>query len=139
ARTDRADREHRIDEDHVGTQLARERVDVARERRRRQQERLLRAHDAVRLLGVEGRVTVVRRRQHGRVRGRQPPPQLAQVRLDAAELGREVVRDEQRGQGVERGVATRQTSLPSSTRERPARTERSTATRRSSYVSRYGE
>ena len=39
---------------------------------------------------------VVRRREHRRLVGRKPAPQLVEVRLDAAELGREVVGDEQR-------------------------------------------
>ena len=38
-----------------------------------------------------------RRREHRRLAGRQPPPQLVEVRLDATELGREVVGDQQRG------------------------------------------
>ena len=51
--------------------------------------------DPERLGGVE--VAGVRRgrREHGDPLGRQPPPQLPQVRLDAADLGREVVGDEE--------------------------------------------
>ena len=41
ARPERAERQPRVEEDHVGRDLARERVDLARQRRRRQQHRLL--------------------------------------------------------------------------------------------------
>ena len=37
----------------------------------------------------------VRAREHGEAIGRQPPPPLPQQRLDPADLGREVVRDEE--------------------------------------------
>ena len=41
----------------------------------------------------------VRRREHRRLVRREPTPQLVEVRLDAADLGREVVGDEQRRHG----------------------------------------
>ena len=46
--------------------------------------------------GVELRRARVRRREHVRRRRWEPPPQLVEVRLDPADLGREVVRHEQR-------------------------------------------
>ena len=60
-----------------------------------QQHALAVALDAERLLGVPRRGVGVRRGEHGDVVGRQPPPQLPEVRLDPADLRREVVRDEQ--------------------------------------------
>ena len=52
---------------------------------------------------------VVRRGEHDELVGRQPPPQLPQVRLDAADLGREVVGDEQVPHDRRRGAARRAT------------------------------
>ena len=94
-RADQPEREHRIDEDHVGPYLAGQRVGPARHRARRPQHGALHALDAEGEAGVELRRVRVRCGEHRRLLGRQPLPELRQVRLDPADLGREVVGDEE--------------------------------------------
>ena len=97
ARAEVPERQPRVEEDHVGLDLARQRVDAPRQRRGREELPLRRAHDAERLLRVPCRVTGVAGREHGGVLHREAPPQLVEVRLDAPDLRREVVGDEERG------------------------------------------
>ena len=75
------------------------RVDAAHQRRRREQHRLARPHDAERLRGVERGGAGLRRGEHRRFLRREPAPQLVEIRLDPTDLRREVVRREQRGHG----------------------------------------
>ena len=98
ARSDEPEREHRIDEHDVGADLTRERAGALRHRARRQQHARLHPFDAEVERGVERGRAGMRRGEHGRLPRRQSLPQLREVRLDAADLGREVVGDEQRGQ-----------------------------------------
>ena len=73
-------------------------VDARRNGAHREQHLLVSALDAERLGGVEGGVARVGGREDRKAIGRQPAPQLPQVGLDAAQLGREVVGDENVGQ-----------------------------------------
>src|SRR5256886_6548341 len=61
--------------------------------------------DAERLRRVPVRRGRVRRREHVRLLGREAPPELIEVRLDAAHLRREVVRDEKRRHRAARAYA----------------------------------
>ena len=90
-----AERQGRVEDDELGADLVGERVDLATQDGVRQQHRLLAAHDPEGLLGIPGGGAVVRRGEDGDLVGGQPAPQLPQVGLDAAELRREVVGDEQ--------------------------------------------
>ena len=106
-RTDQAERHRRVEHDQVGTEVAGEVVDLAHHPRVRQQKRFTGALDAERLVGVERRGIGVRARQHREPVARKAPPPLPEQRLDAADLGREVVRDEQVlhvGEGGQAGV-----------------------------------
>ena len=94
-RSDEPEGKPGIEEDDVGTDLARERVDPSCQRPRREQPRLASALDAERLAGVPLGRTLVRRGEHRGLGRRQTPPQLVEHRLDPADLGREVVRDEE--------------------------------------------
>ena len=90
------ERQHRVEEDHVGTHLAR----AARRRRAsappsEAAPSAARARRGTPAAASHGRRAGVRGREHGRLPGREPPPQLVEVRLDAAVLGREVVGDQQ--------------------------------------------
>ena len=98
AGSDEPEREHRVEEDHISGHLACERVGAPRDRGCRQQHPAAHALDAeVEPVVQRGRV-VMGSGENGRLPGRQALPELRQVRLDAADLGREVVRDEKRGQ-----------------------------------------
>ncbi len=111
--SDQTQRQHRIEEDHVDFPLARHGVDATGEARRRQQHPLAHSLDAEALCRVPVRRARIRRRQHVRLLGREAPPQLVQVRLDAAHLGWEVVRDKERRHRAARAYAgTRPAAAP---------------------------
>ena len=100
AGTELPERQPRIEEDHPGPHLPRDRVDAARERRSGEELRLAGANHTERSVRVPTLVArVVGREDRGLPRW-QPPPQLVQIRLDPADLRWEVVRDEQRAQGT---------------------------------------
>jgi hypothetical protein len=84
AASDQTERQHRIEEDHVGLPLARHGVDATGEAGRRQQYPPAHALDAEGLRRVPVRRARVRRREHVRLLGREASPELIQVRLDAA-------------------------------------------------------
>ena len=91
-----------------------------------------RAHDPERLRASHSRRAFVRCREHRRLARRQPPPQLVQVRLDATDLRRKVVRDQQarhrRGCYEAAGAQAGRARAPR--RPRRSRTRRDCPTRR---------
>jgi hypothetical protein len=94
-RSDHAQRHRRVEHHQVGADLLRQRVDPLDHPRVRQQDRLAGAFDVERLCGVELGGALVGAGEHGEGVGWQPTPPLPQQRLDAADLGREVVGDEE--------------------------------------------
>ncbi len=81
----------------------------------------------------------MRRREHGDVLGRKPPPQLPEVRLDPTVLRREVVRDEQvpHSSACTSGLASLATSARRSRRPRRSAAQHACARRSSSSWPRY--
>ena len=94
-RADQAERDGGVDDDEAGADLGGEPVDASGHERVWQQNRFGDSLDPERLLGVELGRAVVRAGQHSELIGRQPAPPLPQQRLDATDLGWEVVRDEE--------------------------------------------
>ena len=90
-----ADREGRVQDHELGADLVGQRVDAAGEEGLREQHRVPAAHHPEGLVGVELGGPVVGRGEDGERLCGQPPPQLPEVGLDPAELGREVVGDEE--------------------------------------------
>ncbi len=91
----RPERERRVEHDEVGADAGGHLVDAGHHPRVRQQRRLAHPLDVERLGAIELLGPGVRTGQHGARLRRQPSPPLPQQRLDAADLRREVVRDQQ--------------------------------------------
>jgi hypothetical protein len=101
-----ADGKGRVEQDQLGADVVGQGVDAPAEAGPGQEELLGRPVDPVGLLGVPLGGTGPRGGEDGDVLGREPAPQLPEVRLDPAELGREVVGDEQvAGHGARRWAA----------------------------------
>ena len=100
ARPDVTERQHGVEEQHLRTNRTRVRVHGVAQSARRHEEPIASPHDRERLRGVELGRARIPRGEHVRRLGREPSPQLVEVRLDAAHLGWEVVSDEQRRHGI---------------------------------------
>ena len=94
-RPDESERHRRVEHDEVGADVGGQRVDPRHHRWVREQHRLTHPLHPERLGGVELGRPGVRAGEHGERVRRQAPPPLPQQRLDAADLRREVVRDEE--------------------------------------------
>ena len=90
-----AERQCRIEQHEVGTDLVGETIDAPHQRVGRQQPAGAVALDPDGLAAIELCGSRMRGGEDRGRLGRQSPPQLPEVRLDATELGREVVGDEQ--------------------------------------------
>jgi hypothetical protein len=101
-RPDETERDGGVEDHEVGAEVLRQVVDLLDHPRMREQYRLACAFDAVGLAGVEFGRARVRAGEHGERLGRQPTPPFPEQRLDAADLGWEVVGDQQ----VLHGAAT---------------------------------
>jgi hypothetical protein len=101
-RADQSERHGRVEDHEVGPDILGQVVDLLDHPRMREQHWLTRALDAVGLAGIEFGRARVRAGEHGERFGRQATPPFPQQRLDAADLGREVVGDQQ----VLHGAAT---------------------------------
>jgi hypothetical protein len=92
-RPDETERDGRIQDHQSGTDVGGEVADPAGKDGVGEQNRLPRALDAKGLAAVEALGVGIRTGQDGDVFGGQAAPQLPEVRLYAADLGREVVGD----------------------------------------------
>ena len=94
-RANKANRKRRVEHHKIGADLAGHVVNASHHERVRQEHRLAHTIDAKRLLRVEGRGVFVGGGEHCKGIGRKPPPPLPQQRLNATDLGWEVVGDQQ--------------------------------------------
>ena len=95
AQADEPYRQRGIEHDDLRTDFVRQRVDVSSDPPCRPQDLVLHPLHAEGLFAIPLARAAVRRGEHRRSLRRQSAPQLPQVRLNAAELRREVVGDEE--------------------------------------------